>query len=122
MLEDSRSGESVKRREATVRYCSDSEADFRLLTIPYWSIVIPLTLLSAYLLLSKPRVGHLLDCGVGSFCRHAPTIPSSFQHSKSKPNANLHEDHRPHDRPNLVCVVRSLGGMTDNRIKGYPAI
>ena len=24
-------------------------------TIPYWSIVIPLTLLSAYLLLSKPR-------------------------------------------------------------------
>lgn len=30
--------------------------DFTFLTIPYWSIVIPLTLLSAYLLLSKPRV------------------------------------------------------------------
>jgi len=28
----------------------------RRITIPYWSIVVPLTLLSAWLLLSKPRV------------------------------------------------------------------
>ena len=29
--------------------------EFRRIPIPYWSIVIPLTLLSAFLLLSKPR-------------------------------------------------------------------
>jgi len=29
---------------------------YRVLMIPYWSIVAPLTLLSAYLLLSKPRI------------------------------------------------------------------
>jgi RNase P/RNase MRP subunit p29 len=32
-----------------------------IVTVPYWSIVIPLTLLSAYLLLSKPRKP-TLDC------------------------------------------------------------
>jgi len=32
------------------------EAVFKTLFVPYWSIVIPLTLLAAWLLLSKPRV------------------------------------------------------------------
>ena len=34
---------------------------WRWWSIPYWSIIIPLTLLSAYLLLSKPRPGKPLD-------------------------------------------------------------
>ena len=33
-------------------------------SLPYWSIVIPLTLLSAYLLLSKPRASKPLSNGV----------------------------------------------------------
>jgi len=41
--------------------CENNDADSnlsfqRLLMVPYWSIVIPLTLLSAYLLLGKPRI------------------------------------------------------------------
>jgi hypothetical protein len=34
------------------------EHALRASLVPYWSIVIPLTLLSAYLLLSKPRVAN----------------------------------------------------------------
>ena len=32
-----------------------SDSPFNIYIAPYWSIVLPLTLLSAYLLFSKPR-------------------------------------------------------------------
>jgi hypothetical protein len=38
-----------------VATCSDTTSDSIAVVSPYWSIVFPLTLLSAYLLLTKPR-------------------------------------------------------------------
>lgn len=38
-----------------VREFSSQQANLEICVIPYWSFVIPLTLLSAWLLLSKPR-------------------------------------------------------------------
>ncbi len=38
-----------------VATCSDTTSDSIAVVFPYWSIVFPLTLLSAYLLLTKPR-------------------------------------------------------------------
>ena len=40
----------------TIVRASDSARRIRYIFAPYWSLVIPLTLLSAYLLLSKPRM------------------------------------------------------------------
>lgn len=36
-------------------YFSDTADDYREWIIPYWSLVLPLTLLSAWLILVKPR-------------------------------------------------------------------
>lgn len=49
--------------DAAVSYCGFAVEEWRLnnlgrtrkIVIPYWSIVVPLTLLSTYLLLSKPK-------------------------------------------------------------------
>ena len=61
--EDSRSIDSVFGphgcRSRGAGFWSSGIADLQstlIVVAPYWSIVIPLTLLSAYLLLSKPRV------------------------------------------------------------------
>ena len=37
-------------------WANDPDVRFEACCVPYWSIVIPLTILSAYLLLAKPRV------------------------------------------------------------------
>jgi len=56
---------TIKRRFEWCGFCigeliyddrQDSRIELSLYEVPYWSIVIPLILLSAYLLLSKPRV------------------------------------------------------------------
>ena len=45
------------------------------MAVPYWSIVIPLTLLSAYLLLSKPRTKETsLEPNVRSFRQHRSNL------------------------------------------------
>ena len=48
----------IKSLDGAVRFSFYDPAQYRmteLLAIPYWSIVIPLTALSAFLLLSMPR-------------------------------------------------------------------
>ena len=53
-------GQEYKRQSGAfgfaVYVADDRDQQAKYLLIPYWSIVIPLTLLSAYLLFSNPRV------------------------------------------------------------------
>ena len=55
-----------------VATCSDTTSDSIAAVSPYWSIVIPLTLLSAYLLLSKPRIAK-------------PSLRMDFPNKRAKP-------------------------------------
>ena len=47
--------DSTQMPDAWVRANPESKTEWRIYRIPYWSITVPLTVISAFLFLSKPR-------------------------------------------------------------------